>query len=51
MNIRNYGYHWGQSGSSSYPCSEIYHGPNPFSEPETRAISNYILKMKDRIKV
>jgi len=35
---RNYSYMWGGPGSSSNPWSEIYRGPTPFSEPETRAI-------------
>ena len=37
---RNYGYKWGHdnSGSSDEPDSEIYRGPEPFSEPETRAV-------------
>ncbi|XP_054165079.1 carboxypeptidase B-like [Oppia nitens] len=48
---RNYGYHWGSAGSSSYPCSETYHGKAPFSEPETKAISDYILTKKDNIKM
>ncbi|MBI3039193.1 zinc carboxypeptidase, partial [bacterium] len=35
---RNYGFKWGVSGSSSSPGSDVYHGPGPFSEPETQAI-------------
>ena len=37
---RNYGYEWGHDdeGSSSFPGSETYRGPSPFSEPETQAI-------------
>lgn len=37
---RNYGYEWGhdEEGSSSFPGSETYRGPSPFSEPETQAI-------------
>ena len=42
---RNYGYHWGPnySGSSGNPCSGIYRGTSAFSEPETEAISDFIL--------
>ena len=29
-------------------CSEIYSGPRAFSEPETKAMSQYILKHKGR---
>lgn len=37
---RNYGYFWGfnDSGSSPDETSQVYRGPAPFSEPETRAI-------------
>lgn len=34
---RNYGYHWGERGASKQPCSEIFAGARPFSEPESRA--------------
>jgi len=42
---RNYGYQWGPnySGSSGNPCSGIYRGTSAFSEPETEAISDFIL--------
>jgi len=42
---RNYSYNWGanNSGSSGNPCSDIYRGTSAFSEPETEAISNFIL--------
>lgn len=38
---RNYGYQWGADdfGSSPEPGSAVYRGPEPFSEPETQAIS------------
>jgi carboxypeptidase T len=39
---RNYGYQWGTGGSSSNEFSDVYMGPAPFSEPETRAVKNYI---------
>ncbi len=35
---RNYGYHWGMTGSSDQFYSDTYHGPNAFSEPETLAV-------------
>ncbi len=37
---RNYGLHWGydNTGSSGNPSSQVYRGPGPFSEPETRAV-------------
>ena len=42
---RNYSYNWGanNSGSSGNPCSAVYRGTSAFSEPETEAISNFIL--------
>ena len=42
---RNFGYGWGADniGSSSDPCSEVYRGDSPFSEPETEAVRDFIL--------
>lgn len=40
---RNFDFHWGESGSSSDMCSEIYQGVAPFSEPEARAIRDKLL--------
>ena len=31
---RNWGFHWNEGGSSSDKCSDTYHGPEAFSEPE-----------------
>ncbi len=41
---RNYGYEWGYDdlGSSGFPPSETYRGPAPFSEPETRALRDFL---------
>lgn len=44
---RNYGYGWGGGGASSDPRSETYRGPKPFSEPETRAIKEFIENQKN----
>ncbi|CAB3234180.1 unnamed protein product [Arctia plantaginis] len=38
---RNFGYHWGGKGASINPCSEIYRGEAAFSEPESKAISDF----------
>lgn len=38
-------------GSSLNPCEDTYAGSRPFSEPETRAMSDFILSHKDEIKV
>lgn len=39
---RNYGFKWGTGGSSSNPSSDTFKGPQPFSEPETKAIKAYV---------
>jgi len=40
---RNWGEEWGGSGSSSFPGSETYRGPSPFSEPCTANLRDFIL--------
>src|SRR4051812_20019114 len=35
---RNYGAYWGGSGSSGNPSDDDYRGPQPWSEPESRAV-------------
>lgn len=47
---RNYPTQWMKAGASSNPCSEIYGGPKPLSEPETYALAQTVLKYKSRIK-
>lgn len=38
---RNYSVEWANpQGSSSLPCTDLYHGPSAFSEPETQAVRN-----------
>merc|ERR1711874_490958 len=46
---RNWGYHWNEGGSSNDKCSDTYHGPAAFSEPENVAVSEYILARKDKL--
>ena len=39
---RNFGHEWGNNqGASNDPCSNTYHGPTPFSEPETQAVRDF----------
>ncbi len=40
---RNYGFHWGEDnqGSSPNTNSQVYRGPEPFSEPETQAVKYF----------
>ncbi|GFQ92013.1 carboxypeptidase A2 [Trichonephila clavata] len=45
---RNFAFHWKEGGSSSSPCSETYAGFTAFSEPETKAISDYIFPQKEK---
>ncbi len=41
---RNYSYNWGADwGSSGDPCSDVYRGEEPFSEPETQAVRDFIM--------
>ncbi len=46
---RNYGYQWGRAGSSAVPWEHEYHGPEPFSEPETQALRDF-LRMRSNIR-
>jgi len=41
---RNYDYYFGKDneGSSNSPCQEDYRGEFPFSEPETKAMKNFV---------
>lgn len=47
---RNYGYSFAQGDNSEDTCSETYRGPAAFSEPETRAMRDFITAHKDEIK-
>ncbi|PZC84390.1 hypothetical protein B5X24_HaOG204964 [Helicoverpa armigera] len=48
---RNWDYHWNEKDSSQDPCSDNYAGPHPFSEPETRAVSEFLAEHRGQIKV
>jgi hypothetical protein len=39
---RNFEHFWGGEGTSSDKCSEIYKGPEAWSEPETKAMRDFI---------
>ncbi|KAL3120739.1 hypothetical protein niasHT_008031 [Heterodera trifolii] len=39
---RNWGYRWAETGASRSPCSNIYPGRAPFSEPEVRAVRDLL---------
>jgi len=44
---RNFGYRWGGHGASKNQCKETYMGAGPFSEPETRAIKDFVTSGKN----
>lgn len=48
---RNFDFYWGETGSSDNPCSNQYHGSGPLSEPEARAVSDFLTsdEMLDRL--
>ena len=39
---RNYGWGWGGPGASADSADDTYRGPSAFSEPETRAVKDFI---------
>ncbi|KAI1694526.1 zinc carboxypeptidase domain-containing protein [Ditylenchus destructor] len=48
---RNWGYRWGEAGANRSPCSNIYAGSRPFSEPEMVAIRDYITENLTDLKI
>ncbi|KAH8411899.1 hypothetical protein KR222_001361 [Zaprionus bogoriensis] len=49
---RNFDTHWMENnGASSNPCSETFAGLEPWSEPETKALSDYLTEIKDKFSV
>lgn len=43
---RNYSYQWGYASSSDNAYTDTYHGPAPFSEPETQALRSFLLSRR-----
>jgi carboxypeptidase A2 len=43
---RNWNFHWSGPGTSVKPCNEDFAGRRPFSEPETRAIADFLLSLR-----
>jgi murein tripeptide amidase MpaA len=39
---RNFGYKWGGQGASRQPCAETFAGATAFSEPETKALQDFM---------
>uniref|UniRef100_A0A0R3RXS1 ShKT domain-containing protein n=1 Tax=Elaeophora elaphi TaxID=1147741 RepID=A0A0R3RXS1_9BILA len=48
---RNFDFHWAEIGSSENPCSYLYQGESAFSEPETRAVRDFLLSPEMRGKL
>ncbi|CAH0385673.1 unnamed protein product [Bemisia tabaci] len=49
---RNFGLDHAQFAALNYdPCSGIYRGPAPFSEPESRALRDFIMANRMQIKI
>ncbi|KAM9454994.1 carboxypeptidase B2 [Clarias gariepinus] len=48
---RNFDANWCTVGASSDPCSDIYCGQYPESEPEVQAVTNFLRNNKDSIKL
>ncbi|KAJ8927937.1 hypothetical protein NQ314_019568 [Rhamnusium bicolor] len=46
---RNWDYFWNHGGTSNSPCTEIYRGPVPFSEPSTRSMAEFISSVGDQL--
>ncbi|MHA7814328.1 MAG: M14 family zinc carboxypeptidase [Phycisphaerales bacterium] len=46
---RNWSFQWGGEGASQSTASNTYHGPAPFSEPETRALRDVGLALGDKL--
>ncbi|XP_073976862.1 carboxypeptidase B-like isoform X2 [Rhodnius prolixus] len=44
---RNFDLYFGGNGTSIDPCDETFIGTGPFSEPETRALRDYALKLRN----
>ncbi|XP_035704864.1 carboxypeptidase B isoform X2 [Folsomia candida] len=47
---RNFDFHWGENGVKDDPCANTYHGPYPFSEPESNATAKFMLANRNRIR-
>lgn len=54
---RNFGFKWAHElnifdprPASPIPCLDSYHGPSAFSEPESRAVRDFVMERRHRIK-
>lgn len=47
---RNWKVKWCSEGASLHPCADTYCGPMPESEPEVKAVANFLRKNKKQVK-
>lgn len=47
---RNWKVKWCDEGASAHPCDDTYCGPFPESEPEVKAVANFLRKHRKRIR-
>ena len=48
---RNYGAYWGGAGSSASPSSEVYRGPEPYSEPEADSVHGFSSQIQPTVLI
>jgi murein tripeptide amidase MpaA len=48
---RNYDARWEQGNLELNPCNDVYRGPKPFSEPETKIIRDIMLRLRKVCKM
>ncbi|XP_013407418.1 carboxypeptidase B-like [Lingula anatina] len=48
---RNFNFHWNEAGTDPDPCHNTFAGKRAFSEPETQAMSDFILSKRRDIKI
>ncbi|XP_017848462.1 zinc carboxypeptidase-like [Drosophila busckii] len=48
---RNYDSYWMVNGASNDPCEWTYAGPHALSEPEIKAMSDFVSSIKDKLNV
>ncbi|XP_015095092.1 carboxypeptidase A6 isoform X2 [Vicugna pacos] len=47
---RNWRVKWCEEGASTHPCDDTYCGPFPESEPEVKAVANFLRKHRKHIR-
>ena len=48
---RNYGVEWGGPGTQTTRTGQTYHGPSPFSEPETDAFRRFVRNLQPSVLI